>query len=163
MSENTLNKIEHNGSIFKPEVKTEQVSENIQENVIEKSALEKKVEKEGAVKAEVKEGASIIPAAASTTDDYHKRREIQIDACLSEGLNETFLAMTPDKQKLFKEEGEVTVKKINILLDATKVNVSKIVKLIKHWLGLITGINRFFLDQEAKIKADKIVRIKNKL
>lgn len=164
MSGNTLNKIEHSGSIFKPEVKTEPVLENTQEKVAEKSALEKKAEKEGAVTTEVKESASASAATATTTtDDYHKRREIQIDACLSEGLNETFLAMTPDKQKIFKEEGEKTVKKINVLLDATKVNVSKIVKLIKHWLGLITGINRFFLDQEAKIKADKIVKIKNKL
>lgn len=163
MSENTLNKIEHNGSIFKPEIKTEQVLENVQENVIEKSALEKKTEKEGATKPELREGTSVSPAVPVAADDYHKRREIQIDACLSEGLNETFLAMTPAKQKIFKEEGEATAKKINVLLDATKINISKIVKLIKHWLGLITGINRFFLDQEAKIKADKIVRIKNKL
>lgn len=163
MSENTLNKIEHNGSVFKPEIKTEQALENTQESIIEKSVPEKKVEKEGAMRAEVKEGVSTSPAALIAADDYHKRREIQIDACLSEGLNETFLAMTPAKQKIFKEEGEVAAKKINVLLDATKVNISKIIKLIKHWLGLITGINRFFLDQEAKIKADKIVRIKNKL
>ena len=71
--------------------------------------------------------------------------------------------MTPEKQKVFKEEGEKTTKKINILLDATKVNVGKIINLIKHWLSLIVGANRFFLDQEAKIKADKIIRIKNKL
>jgi len=82
---------------------------------------------------------------------------------LSDGLSETFLAMTPAKQKIFKEEGEVTAKKINVLLDATKINVGKIISLIKNWLKLITGINRFFLDQEAKIKADKIIKIKNKL
>lgn len=164
MSENIGNKIEHVGSVFKPEIKSDQRLEVTPEKVIEKSALEKKVEQEGTSKPEVKEGATKVTSTApSITDDYHKRREAQIDAYLSDGLGETFLAMTPDKQKVFKEEGEATAKKINVLLDATKVNVGKIIDLIKKWLRLITGINRFFLDQEAKIKADKIVKMKNKL
>jgi len=164
MSENTLNKIEQASSVFKPEIKSDQKLEVVQENVVEKSALEKKVEQEGVSKPEVKEGVTkVISTTPTITDDYHKRREAQIDAYLSDGLGETFLAMTPDKQKIFKEEGEVTAKKINVLLDATKVNVGKIIDLIKKWLRLITGINRFFLDQEAKIKADKIVKMKNKL
>jgi len=164
MSENTLNKIEQVGSVFKPEVKSESVVEQASENIVEKSALEKKVEQEGGVKSEIKEGATSASSTAPTiTDDYHKRREAQIDAYLSDGLSETFLAMPPAKQKIFKEEGEATAKKINVLLDATKVNMGKIIDLIKRWLKLIAGINRFFLDQEAKIKADKIIKIKNKL
>ncbi len=164
MSENIGSKIEQAGSVFKPEVKSEPVLEKAPENIVEKSALEKKAEQEGATKAEVREGASTVTSTAPTpTDDYHARREAEIDAFLSEGLSETFLAMSPAKQKEFKEEGEITAKKINVLLDATKINLGKIISLIKHWLGLITGINRFFLDQEAKIKADKIIKIKNKI
>ncbi len=164
MSENTLNKIEQSGSVIKPEIKPDQKLELVQENLVEKSALEKKVEQEGQTKPEVKEAASVSTSTApSISDDYHLRREAEIDAFLSEGLSETFLAMSPEKQKVFKAEGEKTAKKINILLDATKVNVNKIIDLIKKWLKLIVGINRFFLDQEAKIKADKIVKIKNKL
>ncbi len=162
MSENNLNRIEQSGSVFKSETKSESVLESSSEKIIEKSALEKKVKQEGQTKSEVREATTIIPAALST-DDYHLKREIEIDACLSEGLSETFLAMSPEKQRIFKTEGENTVKKINILLDATKININKIIDLIKKWLKLITGINRFFLDQEAKIKADKIVKIKNKL
>ena len=164
MSENTLNKIEQAGSVFKPEIKSGQKLEMAPENVIEKSALEKKVEQEGASKPEVKEGVTKTTSTAPIiTDDYHKRREAEIDAYLSDGLSETFLAMPPEKQKIFKAEGEATAKKINVLLDATKINFGKIVELIKKWLRLIAGINRFFLDQEAKIKADKIIKMKNKL
>jgi hypothetical protein len=94
--------------------------------------------------------------------DYRQKREKELDSILSEGLEETFLAMPPDKQKIFRAEGEATVKKINILLDATKVNINKIALLIKRWLMIIPGINRFFLDQEAKIKTDKVIKIKNK-
>lgn len=163
MSENTPNRIEVSGQAFKPEIKTGQIVEQTPEKNIEQSALEKKVEQEVATKTEIPEVATPVSTAPTPTDDYHQRREVEIDAFLSEGLGETFLAMPPAKQKIFKAEGEATAKKINVLLDATKVNVGKIITLIKNWLKLISGINRFFLDQEAKIKADKIIKIKNKL
>lgn len=94
---------------------------------------------------------------------YHEKRANLIDAYLAEGLEDTFLAMPPAKQQEFKKAGEETVQKINVLLDAAKVNVNKIVSLIKKWLSLIVGVNRFYLDQEAKIKADKIINLKDKL
>lgn len=163
MAENNLNKIEQGSVPFKPEIKTGQALETSPENIAETQSIEKKVEQEGSSKTEVKEGATASPVITNQSDDYHLRREAEIDAYLSEGLGDTFLAMPPAKQKIFKEEGEKTAKKINILLDATVINVGKIITLIKKWLKLITGINRFFLDQEAKLKADKIIKIKNKL
>lgn len=162
MSEKILNKLEQDSSIFKSETKTGQVFEQGLKNNLEKSPLEKKPETEGVSSSEIKESGSVATTPV-TTDDYHKKREEQIDAYLSEGLSETFLAMPPARQKIFKEQGEVTAKKINVLLDATKINVGKIIDLIKKWLKLIAGVNQFFLDQEAKIKADKIIKIKNRL
>ncbi|MFA5023833.1 MAG: hypothetical protein WC523_02650 [Patescibacteria group bacterium] len=100
--------------------------------------------------------------AASTAQTYQKQREQAIDDILSEGLNEVFLKMTPPQQKKFKTSGEETVKKINELLNKTKVNVKKIIDLIRKWLKLVPKVNKFFLEQEAKIKADKIMRLKNK-
>jgi len=159
---NIENKIELNASTVTPEKKIDRIQETAKEKSFEQVAVTKETEK--AKPVYVKETRTIAePAVSDGQDDYHQRREKEIDALLSEGLSETFLAMTPEKQKVFKEEGEKTTKKINILLDATKVNIGKVINLIKHWLSLIVGANRFFLDQEAKIKADKIIRIKNKL
>ncbi|HZJ41757.1 MAG TPA: hypothetical protein VFD51_01950 [Patescibacteria group bacterium] len=59
--------------------------------------------------------------------------------------------------------GEDTTAKINLLLNKTKIKVDKIISLIKKWLKIIPGINHFFLEQEAKIKADKIINIKDKV
>jgi len=70
--------------------------------------------------------------------------------------------MNASEQKAFKLKGEETVTKINELLSHTKVKVNKIIALIRDWLKLIPGINKFFLEQETKIKADKIIKIKNK-
>ena len=106
----------------------------------------------------------ISPAAASSlTDDYQRRRLAAIDDVLAEGLDQVFLKMDPQTQRRFKEEGEKTASKINLLLNKAKVGVSKIIVLIKKWLGLVPGANKFFLEQEAKIKADKILKIKKSL
>lgn len=164
-NENLANKIEQAPKLSKPETFSDTVIEKRPETAVE-NITEKAHEKEGVVSQEKNEGASPSQAtapASDTLDSYHQKREQEIDAFLSDGLSETFLAMSPDKQKIFKDEGEKTAKKINVLLDATKINLNKIVDLIRRWLSLITGVNRFFLDQEAKIKADKIIKIKNKI
>jgi len=87
-------------------------------------------------------------------------RQKQIDAILSEGLNDVFLNMDAKQQKIFKEEGEKTTVKINLLLNSAKVKLKNIIDLIKNWLKLIPKINPYFLEQEAKIKADKIIKLK---
>ncbi len=99
----------------------------------------------------------VTPAVLS----YQEQRAQAIDAVLAEGLNEVFLKMDVKRQQEFKKRGEETVKKINTLLDKTKVKASKIIDLIRAWLKFIPGINLFFLEQEAKIKADKIIKIKD--
>ncbi|MFA5131072.1 MAG: hypothetical protein WC467_01480 [Patescibacteria group bacterium] len=108
-----------------------------------------------------KKGEGNIIAAAQV-QSWQKKRADEIDSILSEGLNEVFLKMNPAQQAAFKKSGEETVAKINVLLGEAKVKVNKIIALIRQWLKLIPGVNKFFLEQEIKIKADKILRIKNK-
>lgn len=88
------------------------------------------------------------------------QRAQEIDQILALGLNNIFLSLSPQKQEEFKKKGEETVFKINNLLDKAKVNIEKIVKLIRNWLKIIPGVNKFFLEQEAKIKADNIIKLK---
>lgn len=86
-------------------------------------------------------------------------REEAIDRLLSDGLSDIFIKMPPIKQQEFKTEGEKTVKKINKLIEKGKLNLNSLVKMIRKWLSIIPGVNRFFLEQDAKIKADKIMEI----
>jgi hypothetical protein len=80
---------------------------------------------------------------------------------LSDGLNDVFLSMTPKQQKKFQEEGIKTVNKINKLLSQTKIKMKRIIDLIRRWLKNIPKVNKYFLEQEAKIKTDKILNLKN--
>lgn len=83
-----------------------------------------------------------------------------IDAVLEEGLAELFVKMPPALQSEFKHKGEETTSKIAAILLKGKDVAKKVFEAIVEWLKLIPGVNKFFLEQEAKIKTDKILHIK---
>lgn len=111
----------------------------------------------------VPKSGTVRPVVSSpVSQDWRGKRAQEIDNVLAEGLNDIFLKMDSRQQADFKKAGEETVSKINVLLSETRVRVNKIIELIKKWLKMIPGVNKFFLEQEAKIKTDKIIKIKNK-
>lgn len=85
---------------------------------------------------------------------------MQVEHIMEEGMADAFRAMTPVQQQEFKLKGERTALDIRALLEKTKVKVKKIFRLLLDWLKIIPGVNKFFLVQEAKIKADKIMALK---
>ena len=86
----------------------------------------------------------------------------QIESILEEDLADLFFRLDPQTQLEFKMEGEKTTQGISKLLSQAKIKVKKIVDLIRHWLRIIPGINKHFLEQETKIKADKILALTDK-
>ncbi|MFA5248658.1 MAG: hypothetical protein WC415_05640 [Patescibacteria group bacterium] len=90
---------------------------------------------------------------------YEERRQ-EIEKKLAHGLDDIYLSLSPEKRAEFRKAGEETAIKINKLLEKTKVNLSKIVNLIRKWLSVLPGVNKLFLEQEAKIRADEIVKMK---
>lgn len=89
--------------------------------------------------------------------------QIKIEKILEEDLAEMYFSMPSETQTLFKKKGEQTAATIKQLIQTAKVTAQKIVELIFNWLGLIPGVNRFFLEQEAKIKTDKVLEIIEKI
>lgn len=82
---------------------------------------------------------------------------------MEEGLGEVYKTMPPAAQKKFKEEGEKAAAEIETLLYKVKVQTKKIFKLIFLWLRTIPGVNHYFLEQEAKLKTDEIIKIKEEM
>jgi len=107
--------------------------------------------------------ATVAPATTqplkSVISEYEER-EKQIENFLAAGLEDIYLKLPLEKQIEFRREGEETAEKINKLLEKTKINLGKIVDLIRKWLSLLPGVNKFFLEQEVKIKADEIVKLR---
>jgi hypothetical protein len=87
---------------------------------------------------------------------------VRIEKILEEDLNDIYFKMPQKKQEEFKEKGEEAASKIEKMVEAGKTVAKKILKLIREWLKLIPGVNKFFLEQEAKIKTDKIVVLAEK-
>lgn len=96
--------------------------------------------------------------AKRTSDDLTQ----QIEKIMEEGLVTAFKAMTPVQQQEFKMKGEETAGAIRQLLNKTHVKIKKVFELLLNWLKLLPGVSRFFLEQEAKIKADKILHLKHR-
>jgi len=82
-----------------------------------------------------------------------------IEGVLADGLSTYYQSLTQAQRRQFKEEGEKTARKIEVLIQKARVKVTEIISLIRKWLGLLPGINRFFAEKESKIKADKIMLI----
>ncbi len=146
--------------------KKETVSSRVEQNNKPEKSLEKKpltsekpldgLESSPVVNA-------VLPNSSQLAVNFQQRRAAAIDQILAEGLNDVFLSLDSNEQKIFKKKGEETVLKINELLVKGKVKINKIIDLIRKWLSLVPGLNKFFLEQEIKIKADKILKIKDKL
>jgi len=103
-------------------------------------------------------GAKAAARVQPADESYIKYK--QIEKVLEEDLGEIYNNLTPQEQKTFKMKGEEAARSIfQLIYHQTKIRVKKIVRLIKDWLKAVPGINRFFLEQEAKIKADKIVAL----
>jgi len=133
----------------------------------EKTVEQAPADKEAApVKLEQLEGAKIgagisVFGVSGGLTSQQKQRQKQIEQVLASGLEQIYIAMPEEKQRQFKLAGEQTAALINRLLAKAKVKINAIIKLIKKWLSLIPGVNKYFLEQEAKIKADEIIKIKN--
>lgn len=157
MSEINLEKIQ--ASLETKKEQAESVSEQSFEK--EKQSLEHKADQ--TEKSKTSGAVVATPVVSNSAISYEAKRIQAIEEIMSAGLDQAFLKMSPKEQKKFKEEGEKTAKKINSLFKKAKLEASKVIKLISRWLQLIPGVNRFFLEQEAKIKSDKIIKIKNNL
>jgi hypothetical protein len=115
--------------------------------------------------ADIETASGALSAAASPVQSViseYEKREKQIENFLARGLEDVYLGMPLAKQAEFRRTGEETAKKINKLLAGAKLNIGKIVALISKWLSIIPGVNRYFLEQEAKIKADEIMKLQSK-
>ncbi len=100
-----------------------------------------------------------VQPVAQTVAVNEDRLEKEVESILAEDLTEMFLALPESKQQAFRQKGEETTTKIRELLRSSKVNMKKIFHLIRDWLKMLPGVNKFYLEQEAKLKTDKILLV----
>lgn len=85
-----------------------------------------------------------------------------IETVLEDGLRDMYQRMDEATRHEFRVKGEETASKISLLLRSAKVSVRKIVSLIADWLKVIPGISKLFVEQEAKIKTDRLLDLERR-
>ncbi len=140
-----------------PEVKIEKVREALEQHG-------SRFEQHPEVPAQVREAPSALPPSAPMAIPISAEQEQlqKIEHVLSEGLQEIFVALPPAEQQKFKVAGEQAAREVQGLLGQVKVQVGKIIEVIRRWLGSLPAVNKFFIEQEAKIKAQKLVSLVQK-
>lgn len=97
--------------------------------------------------------------SSSTSGVSSSASIVQIEKILNEDLDYIYKDLPPKIAEEFKIKEAQTAEFIDRLMSKSKINIKKIIKSIIEWLKIIPGINKFFLEQEAKIKADKILHL----
>lgn len=86
----------------------------------------------------------------------------EVEQILSEDLGDVYKSMAPGDQLRFKIKGEETAQTIHTLIQSAGATARKVLGLILTWLKMIPGVNKFFLEQESKIKTDEIMTLVKK-
>jgi hypothetical protein len=122
---------------------------------------------EGSIRPESHQ-AAVIPSpgqsvsTAASTNTVDAQRIADIEHILEEDLSEIYFKLPETEKVKFRTTGEKTAREINTLLSAAHIKLKKIIEAITDWLKLIPGVSAFFLEQEAKIKADRLLKLNNR-
>ncbi len=82
---------------------------------------------------------------------------LEVEKILEEDLGKLYAGLPEAAKPLFKRKGEEIAQQIAAMVRNLKVEVSRVIRLIRDWLLTIPKVNRFFLEQEAKIKTDMLI------
>ena len=100
----------------------------------------------------------VLPAARPAphiVDAFQK----EVENVLTENIAEIYKQLPQDRKAVFKQKGEKVAQQITAMIKGGILQIKKILKLIREWLLIIPGVNKYFLEQEAKIKTDKIQQL----
>lgn len=131
----------------------------------------------GAVEASVEKEANAVPqqntqpvgsaptaqpaaqraSSAQTSTDPRAKMLKDVEGILSDGLGDVYKALPKDRQLIFRQKGEEIANKITDMIIYGKAKAKEVWKLVMEWLGSLPGINKYFLEQEMKIKTDRVM------
>lgn len=84
---------------------------------------------------------------------------IEVEKVLEQGIGPFYSSLPPEAKTLFRKKGEEAATEIAEMVRMLNVKVKRVLELIYVWLKTIPGVNKFFLEQEAKIKTDRIMEL----
>lgn len=106
--------------------------------------------------------ASNQQAAAQITEEVPKDNvTVEVEKILEYGLGDYIPDMPEEARERFLKKGGEVAAQVSTMVHTLNVQVNLVVTLIKEWLLTIPGVNRYYIEQESKIKTDQIVELAN--
>lgn len=133
---------------------------------IEQGAIEKEVSQKQKKSANtVAQPTVTIPSSMPLPPQESQKSETleKIEDIMEEDLAEMYATMPEDRKQLFKKQGEETAKEIEGMMYKVKVKSKKMFKLMFSWMKIIPGVSKYFLEQEAKLKTDELMHLKEEI
>ncbi len=127
------------------------------ERTMERPRSPEEKPKEPAAKAAPAVTPAAAPAPAAGAAATKDPQLMKVERILEDNLSDIYFALDVGTRAKFKAKGEETAAKINALMESAKAKARTLLELIRDWLKIIPGVNRFFLEQEAKIKTDRLM------
>lgn len=87
----------------------------------------------------------------------------KLEGIMTTGLADMYRTMTPQEQAAFRKRSMETATALEEMMTNFKATARKVAKLIHGWLSSIPRVNRFFLEQETKLKTDEIMALQRDL
>lgn len=84
---------------------------------------------------------------------------LEVEKILEDGLGDYVPDMPDEARERFIHKGGEVAGELSSMVRSLNVKVKRVVTLIREWLLTIPGVNRYFIEQEAKIKTDRIVNL----
>jgi hypothetical protein len=101
--------------------------------------------------------AAPVSAQQFVTPDPRSGVLKKVEGLLADGLKELYMSLPEARRAAFKTTGEAVANTITDMIMLGKAKVKEIWKLIGEWLRTVPGVNKYFLEQEIKIKTDRIM------
>ena len=134
------------------------------EQIEQQETRDRFLESEDAATAPVVSPTTAAPSVQLAASTLPKDEvTLHIEQILEEGLEAYFEHLPPEAQAPFRKKGQEVAAEITKMVNKFQLKVQRAVLLIRAWLKTIPGVNAFFLEQEAKIKTDRIMSVKEKL
>ncbi|MDD2785672.1 MAG: hypothetical protein PHS79_02130 [Patescibacteria group bacterium] len=142
----------------KLELTNVEADERALENVVESEAAILETESEGEIKISPIASAA-VPTQAQVQALEKDPVTIEVEGILEKDMKDIFMNLPEDLKPVFKSKGEETSLAISEMVKNAAVKAGEVMKLIFAWLKIIPGVNKYFLEQEAKIKTDQIMEL----
>jgi len=117
----------------------------------------------------VKSAATTVKPPAPGTPAFNIAAMVPVDLSpagiekiLEKNMAEIYQGLPEYLRPEFRKKGEETASKISVLLQDVKIKIKEIVMLIFEWLKIVPGLNLFFIEKEAAIKAEEILNLYHK-